>query len=78
MRVISVNAIATYLDNHQNTSLQWWHLGHLPNGDLTSLIPFPMGTRQMKFVVVEIDYFTKWVEVEPLAKITEKNIISFV
>jgi len=31
---------------------------------------FPIGTRQMKFLVVEIDYFTKWVEIEPLAKIT--------
>ena len=26
---------------------------------------FPIGTRQMKFLVVGIDYFTKWVEVEP-------------
>ena len=25
--------------------------------------PFPMGTRQMKFLVVGIDYFTKLVEV---------------
>ena len=32
--------------------------------------PFPTGTRQMKFLVVGIDYFTKWVEAEPLAKIT--------
>ena len=31
---------------------------------------FPIGTKQMKFLVVGIDYFTKWVEVEPLAKIT--------
>ena len=37
---------------------------------LDILGPFPIGTRQMKFLVVEIDYFTKWVEVEPLAKIT--------
>ena len=29
-----------------------------------------MGTNQMKFLVVGIDYFTKWVEVEPLEKIT--------
>jgi hypothetical protein len=28
--------------------------------------------------VVAIDYFTKWVEAEPLATITEKNIQSFV
>lgn len=32
----------------------------------------------MKFLVVGIDYFTKWVEVEPLAKITEQNIRKFV
>ena len=38
---------------------------------LDILGPFPMGMRQMKFLVVGIDYFTKWVEAEPLAKIIE-------
>ena len=37
---------------------------------LDILGPFPLRTRQMKFLVVGIDYFTKWVEAEPLAKIT--------
>ena len=37
-----------------------------------------MALRQLKFLVVSIDYFTKWVEVEPLDTITEKNIRSFV
>jgi len=32
----------------------------------------------MKFLVVAIDYFTKWVEVEPLAKITQQNVKNFV
>jgi ribonuclease HI len=40
--------------------------------------PFPIGRSQLKFLVVAIDYFTKWVEAEPLATITEKNIQSFV
>uniref|UniRef100_A0A2N9GMR1 Uncharacterized protein n=1 Tax=Fagus sylvatica TaxID=28930 RepID=A0A2N9GMR1_FAGSY len=40
--------------------------------------PFPIGRRQLKFLVVAIDYFTKWVETEPLATITEKNIQNFV
>ena len=40
--------------------------------------PFPIGRRQLKFLVVAIDYFTKWVEAEPLATITEKNIQSFI
>ena len=36
--------------------------------------PFLMAVRQLKFLVVNIDYFTKWVEVEALATITEKNV----
>ena len=40
--------------------------------------PFPTTMRQLKFLVVGIDYFTKCVEAEALATITEKNIRSFV
>ena len=40
--------------------------------------PFSTAMRQQKFLVVGIDYFTKWVEVEALVIITEKNIRSFV
>ena len=40
--------------------------------------PFPTAVRQLKFVVVGINYFTKWVEAEALATITEKNMQSFV
>ena len=40
--------------------------------------PFPTAIRQLKFLVVGIDYFTKWVKAEALATITEKNIRSFV
>ena len=40
--------------------------------------PFPTAVRQLKFLVVGIDYFTKWVEVEALATITEKNVRNFV
>ena len=38
---------------------------------------FPITVRQLKFLVVGIDYFTKWVEAEALATITEKNIRNF-
>ena len=38
---------------------------------------FPTAIRQVKFLVVGIDYYTKWVEVEALATITEKNIRNF-
>ena len=34
---------------------------------------FPIAVRQLKFLIVGIDYFTKWVEAEALATIMEKN-----
>ena len=40
--------------------------------------PFPIAVRQLKFLIVGIDYFTKWVEAEALATITENNVRSFV
>ena len=45
---------------------------------LDILGPFPTGIKQMKFLMVRIDYFTKWVEVEPLAKITKQNVKNFI
>ena len=32
----------------------------------------------MKFLAVGIDYFTKWVEAEPLAKIIQQNAKNFI
>ena len=40
--------------------------------------PLPITMRQLKFLVIGIDYFTKWVEAEALATITEKNVKSFI
>ena len=37
-----------------------------------------MVVRQLKFLVVGIDYFIKWMEAETLATIMEKNIRNFV
>ena len=45
---------------------------------LNILSPFPIGNRQMKCLVARIDYFTKWVEAKPFAKITEQNVRNFV
>ena len=40
--------------------------------------PLPRGMKQVKFLVGAIDYFTKWMEAEPLAVITEAKIQHFV
>ncbi|KAL0462667.1 UNVERIFIED_CONTAM: hypothetical protein Slati_0154300 [Sesamum latifolium] len=40
--------------------------------------PFPLAPGQKKFLLVAIDYFTKWVEVEPLARIMEGEVMKFI
>ncbi|KAL0293270.1 UNVERIFIED_CONTAM: hypothetical protein Sradi_6947100 [Sesamum radiatum] len=40
--------------------------------------PFPLVAGQRKFLLVVIYYFTKWVEAEPLARITEGEIMKFI
>ncbi|KAL0462697.1 UNVERIFIED_CONTAM: hypothetical protein Slati_0157300 [Sesamum latifolium] len=39
---------------------------------------FPLTAGQRKFLLVAIDYFTKWVEAEPLARITEGEVMKFI
>ncbi|KAK4406447.1 hypothetical protein Sango_0651200 [Sesamum angolense] len=40
--------------------------------------PFPLALGQRKILLVAIDYFTRWVEAEPLARITEGEIRKFI
>jgi len=39
--------------------------------------PMPVGKGGRKFLVVVVDYFTKWTEAKALAAITTTNITSF-
>lgn len=39
--------------------------------------PFPPGKGGVKFIVVIMDYFTKWAEVEPLVIVTARSITRF-
>ncbi|GJY43595.1 reverse transcriptase domain-containing protein [Tanacetum coccineum] len=40
--------------------------------------PFPEGHGKVKFLIVAIDYFTKWIEVKPVATITGNQIKKFI
>ncbi|GKD55610.1 reverse transcriptase domain-containing protein [Tanacetum coccineum] len=45
---------------------------------LDILGPLPEGPGKLKFIIVAIDYFTKWIEAKPLAKTTGKEVKNFV
>ena len=67
-------------------------ISRLPSAPLTSITspwpfqqwgldilgPLPLGKGQCKFIIVAVDYFTKWAEAEPLATIIEQKIRNFV
>ena len=67
-------------------------MSHLPSEPLTSVTgpwpfqqwgldilgPRPIGKGQCKFIVVVVDYLTKWAKAEPLATITEQKVRNFV
>ena len=40
--------------------------------------PFPLAIRQRKYLIVAIEYFTKWIEGEPVAQITAHKVQHFV
>ncbi|XP_057435810.1 uncharacterized protein LOC130728374 [Lotus japonicus] len=39
--------------------------------------PFPVAKAQMKYIIVAVDYFTKWIEAEAVATITAAKVRSF-
>jgi len=39
--------------------------------------PFPPATDQRRFLIVVVDYFTKWIEAESLAKVIIANVQAF-
>ena len=46
--------------------------------DLDILGPLPIGKGQCKFIIVAVDYFTKWAEAKPLTIIIEQKLRNFV
>ena len=70
----------------------WWPNTHQPRGFLNPfsspwpfaqwgldiVSPFPKAAGNKKYLLVSTDYFTKWVETEPLANIRDVDIKKFV
>jgi hypothetical protein len=89
---LSIQVDANKFIQHCDKCQRFANLFHSPPKELTPMTapwlfaqwgldimgPLPIGRRQLKFLLVAIDYFTKWVEAEPLATITEKNVQNFV
>lgn len=49
-----------------------------PQWGIDIVCPFIKAFGQRQFLVVAVDYFTKWVEAEPLTRITEGEIMKFI
>ena len=49
-----------------------------PQWGIDIMGPFPLGKKQLRFLIVIINYFTKLVETKPVTMITQAKIISFV
>jgi hypothetical protein len=39
--------------------------------------PFPFAPEQLKFLIVGVDYFTKWIEAKAVSKITIDRVKKF-
>ncbi|XP_056690478.1 uncharacterized protein [Spinacia oleracea] len=88
----TLQADAEKLVRHCEKCQKYAQVQHLPSNKLTAIIatlpfdqwgmdllgPFLAATGQRKFLLVAIDYFTKWIEAEPLASITDKQIQKFI
>ena len=68
MLVILKNTKVSYRTSGYHISLVIQPMGI----DLLSL--FPIASSQLKYVVIVVDYFTKYIEIEQLATITSNNI----
>ncbi|XP_074342083.1 uncharacterized protein LOC141679491 [Apium graveolens] len=66
-----ISRVKGELKVRDETMEKYVHLG------MDILGPFHMATTQSKFLIVAIDYFNKWIEAKPLAKIIAKKVAQF-
>nr|GEV16788.1 hypothetical protein [Tanacetum cinerariifolium] len=68
------NLAKILLDNHARGRKGGNMQIHSSNEEWMWLGPLPEAPGKVKFVIVAIDYFTKWIEAKPLAKTTGKEV----
>lgn len=62
----NVNVIQIFLDNHQKIGLQSRAIGRLRNGRIDLIGPLPTKKGQTEFVILAVDYFTKWAKTDQI------------
>jgi len=76
-RCTNVKGLQRFKQTLWQNSARFRHHGRLPNGGGDIVGPMPTGKGNCRFLVVAVDYFTKWVKAEPLATITTGVIKNF-
>ena len=66
-----------YINREESLTL-YSALGHLLNGALDIIGPFPKAVGNKRYLLVGTNYFTKWVEAEPLVNIKDLDAKKFV
>ena len=80
---ISVKSLRPIFTSLEEFSSLFLALGHLLNGawtlwDLDIVGPFPKAVGNKRYLLVYTDYFTKWVEAEPLVNIRDVDVKRFI
>jgi len=70
------NMVTSSIKN-KNSSILYYPRGLSQSGEWTFSTLFP-GKGQVRFLIVAINYFTKWIEAKPLATITTQQVQQFV
>nr|GEU42586.1 reverse transcriptase domain-containing protein [Tanacetum cinerariifolium] len=65
-------------DNWMTLLFKYLTGGTLPADGIDIAGPFSKGPRKVKFLIVAMDYFTKWIEAKPVMTITGNQIKNFV
>ncbi|KAL0367439.1 UNVERIFIED_CONTAM: hypothetical protein Sradi_3634000 [Sesamum radiatum] len=82
---VDVQAIALSNNDWRTPLIQWLDDEQLPRDmweatkwGMDIVGQFPLASGQRKFLLVAIDYFTKWVEAERLTRIIERDVMKFI